>query len=79
MKLINIIAMIGIIGSSSVLAADPSTKFAATYTDTPALASVAVITDATVDSVVVDSKQGYTLATIKVPQGKELLMGVSAE
>lgn len=79
MKLRNIIALIGIIGSSSVLAAGPSAKFAATYTDTPALASVAVITDATEDTVVVDSKQGYTLATIKVPQDKELLVGVSAE
>jgi hypothetical protein len=28
---------------------------------------------------VVDSKQGYTLATIKVPQDKELMVGVSAE
>ena len=59
--------------------AGPSAKFAATYTDTPALSSVAVITDATVDTVVVDSKEGYTLATIKVPQDKELLVGVSAE
>jgi len=59
--------------------AGPSAKFAATWTDTPALASVAVITDATVDTVVVDSNTGYTLATIKVPQDKELLIGVSAE
>ena len=59
--------------------AGPSAKFAATWTDTPALASVAVITNATVDTVVVDSKTGYTLATIKVPQDKELLVGVSAE
>jgi len=59
--------------------AGPSAKFAATWTDTPALASVAVITDATVDTVVMDTKSGYTLATIKVPQDKELLVGVSAE
>jgi len=59
--------------------AGPSAKFAATWTDTPALASVAVITDATADTVVVDSNTGYTLATIKVPQDKELLVGVSAE
>lgn len=59
--------------------AGPSAKFAATWTDTPALASVAVIEDATVDTVVTDSHTGYTLATIKVPQDKELLVGVSAE
>lgn len=59
--------------------AGPSAKFAATWTDEPALASVAVITDATADTVVVDSHTGYTLATIKVPQDKELLVGVSAE
>ena len=64
---------------STSVCAGPSAKFAATWTDWPALASVAVITDATVDTVVVDSKMGYTLARIKVPQDKELLVGVSAE
>lgn len=59
--------------------AGASAKFAATWTDDPALASVAVITDSTVDAVVVDEHVGYTLATIKVPQDKELLVGVSAE
>jgi hypothetical protein len=58
----------------------PSAKFAATWTTEPGLASVAVINDATVDTVVVDGPHtGYTLATIKVPQDKELLVGVSAE
>lgn len=71
--------LIGALSSATVLAAEPSAKFAATWTDTPALASVAVITDSTVDNVVVNSKNGYTLATIKVPQDKELLVGVSAE
>lgn len=59
--------------------AGPSAKFAATWTTVPALESVAVINDAVVDTVKVDSKDGYTLATIKVPQGKELLVGLSAE
>ena len=59
--------------------AGASAKFAATYTDTPSLSSVAVITDATVDTVELDTKHGATLATIKVPQDKELLVGVSAE
>ena len=64
--------------STSVFAG-PSAKFAATWTDTPALASVVVIKDATMDTTVVDSKMGYTLARIKVPQDKELIVGVSAE
>ena len=64
--------------STSVFAG-PSAKFAATWTDWPALASVAVIKDATMDPTDVDSKIGYTLARIKVPQNKELLVGVSAE
>jgi hypothetical protein len=59
--------------------AGPSAKFAATWTDSPALASVVIINDATEDTVLVDSHTGYTLATIKVPQDKELLVGVSAE
>ena len=60
-------------------AGEPSAKFAATWTTEPGLESVVVITDATVDTVMVDSNTGYTLATIKVPQDKELLIGVSAE
>lgn len=70
-------ALIVLLATSSM--ASPSAKFAATWTEEPALASVAVITDATADTVLVDSNVGYTLATIKVPQDKELLIGVSAE
>jgi hypothetical protein len=65
--------------SGIALAETPSAKFAATWSTEPGLASVAVIENATVDSVVTDSKTGYTLATIKVPQDKELMVGVSAE
>jgi len=61
------------------MAGPPSAKFAATWTTKPGLESAVVITDATTDTVLVDSNSGYTLATIKVPQGKELLIGVSAE
>lgn len=75
-----IVAAVGLTSFSVTSAmAGPSAKFAATWTDKPALASVAVITDATEDTRVVDSNVGYTLATIKVPQDKELLVGVSAE
>jgi hypothetical protein len=59
--------------------AAPSAKFAATYSTSPALASVVSIDDATIDTKLVDSKTGYTIATIKVPQDKELMVGLSAE
>jgi hypothetical protein len=60
--------------------AGPSAKFAAVYgNDGPYVVSTAVIEDATVDSVDSDSNTGYTFATIKVPQQKELLIGLSAE
>ena len=61
------------------MAGPPSAKFAATWTTEPGLESAVIITDASTDTVLVDSKTGYTLATIKVPQDKELLIGVSAE
>jgi hypothetical protein len=57
----------------------PSAKFAATWTQELGLESVVVITDANVDTVLVDADTAYTLATIKVPQDKELLVGISAE
>ena len=83
MKMKKITCTLAALGISAFAAeaamAGASAKFAATYTDSPALSSVAVITDATADAVVVDSKDGYTMATIKVPQDKELLVGVSAE
>ena len=83
MKMKNISYAVAVLGISTFAAgsamAGGAAKFAATWTDEPALASVAVITDATVDTVVVDENAGYTLATIKVPQDKELLVGVSAE
>lgn len=68
--------------AGSALAGTPSAKFAATWTTEPGLESVVDITDAVVDTsgpLYVDSNTGYTLATIKVPQDKELLVGVSAE
>jgi len=58
--------------------AGPSAKFAATYTTEPALASVAVVSGSS-DASDFDINAGFTLATIKVPQDKELLVGVSSE
>ncbi len=68
-----------ILSASAPAFAAPSAKFAATYTNDPIVSSVAVISNAFVDTVVVDSDTAQTLATIKVPQDKELLVGVSAE
>lgn len=66
--------------TESAMAGPPSAKFAATWTTEPGLESMVVITDAKADKkVMVEPNSGYTLATIKVPQGKELLIGVSAE
>lgn len=60
--------------------AAPSAKFAATYSTSPALASIVNLEGVTVDTpVMVDEKTGHTLATIKVPQDKELMVGISAE
>ena len=60
--------------------AAPSAKFAAVYGDGgPYVVSTAIITDAVVDTVDSDSNTGYTFARIKVPQDKELMIGVSAE
>lgn len=63
--------------AGSAIAGQPSAKFAATWSTVPALASVAVIPDT--ETISVGPRTGYTLATIKVPQDKELLVGVSAE
>lgn len=60
--------------------AGPSAKFAATWGgERPNVVSVAVVEDATVDTLDLDINAGYTLTTIKVPEQKELLLGVSAE
>jgi hypothetical protein len=63
------------------MAGPPSAKFAAAWTTKPGLESVVVIPETGIDTeeVLVDPNSGYTLATIKVPQDKELLIGVSAE
>jgi hypothetical protein len=74
-----VIATLAVFVASTAFAGPPSAKFAATWTTEPGLESVVVITDASTDTVMVDSNTGYTLATIKVPQDKELLVGVSAE
>lgn len=65
---------------SGAAVAGPSAKFAAVYgNDGPYVKSMAVIEDATQDTVASDENTGYTFATIKVPQDKELLVGLSAE
>lgn len=60
--------------------AGPSAKFAATYHHGGVnVVSMAVIEDSSVDAIAFDRNTGHTLATIKVPQDKELLVGLSAE
>lgn len=63
---------------SAATFAGPSAKFAATWTTGPALASVASVSGSD-DATDFDINAGYTLATIKVPQDKELLVGISSE
>ena len=69
----------------SVGAMAQSAKFAATYTDEPSLSTSAIATCEWADGVTTgnchddSTKSGHTLAVIKVPQDKELLVGVSAE
>jgi hypothetical protein len=71
--------------AASVLAAGsamagPSAKFAATYHHGGMnVVSMAVIKDSDADARTIDRNAGYTLARIKVPQDKELLVGLSAE
>ena len=65
--------------AGSAIAGQPSAKFAAAWTTKPGLKTAVIIEEATADKKMVDSNAGYTLATIKVPQDKELLVGVSAE
>ena len=89
MKLQNILtttAIASAILSTSVFAA-PSAKFAAVYSNDASLATIAQATNSTAlvdaggDATVSDSQaySGHTLATIKVPEQKELMVGLSAE
>jgi len=76
------IVLTSVLLSASSFAGTPSAKFAATYTETPSLSVTATVTcDGTLNEVCTADQAlvGQTLATIKVPQGKELLVGVSAE
>jgi len=77
--IIGTLGLVSFFACSAMAEGQASSKFAATWTDTPGLMSVAIITDAVEDTVKVNSNTGYTLATIKIPQDKELLVGISAE
>ncbi len=65
--------------AGSAMAGQASAKFAATWSTEPGVASVAYIPDTSTDAIDLDWNMGYTLAKIKVPQDKELLVGLSAE
>jgi hypothetical protein len=64
--------------SAGALAA-PSAKFAAVYGDGGPYVVSQITVSGTVDASAFDENDGYTFAKIKVPQGKELLVGLSAE
>ena len=77
--LTNAIIAASVLAAGSAMAG-PSAKFAATYHHGGMnVVSMAVIEDSDEDAVVFDENTGYTLAVIKVPQDKELLVGHSAE
>lgn len=78
MNLLLLTAITGAIGSTSALAG-PSAKFAATWseTDSPKVVSLNVSGSDTMRPI--PPQQGYVITTLKVPQDKELLIGVSAE
>ncbi len=81
-RLLISIVLTSVVLSASSFAGTPSAKFAATYTNAPMLSVSAMVTcDGTENEVCIAdaSDSGHTLATIKAPQGKELLVGVSAE
>jgi len=66
--------------AGTAFAGTPSAKFAATWgCDRVNVVSVAETGYVGEDTFVVDFNKGYTLATIKVPQDKELMIGLSAE
>ena len=72
--------MIGLVAASVMLAGPAlaqSAKFAATYDDSRF--SVVSVIDSDTQPNDCNFNDGYTFATIKVPQDKELLVGVSAE
>lgn len=75
---------ISLIIASTLLAgsaqAAPSAKFTAVYGNQgPYLTSMVEVTGQTVDVTAFQQNEGFTFATIKVPQDKELLIGVSSE
>ena len=75
--------LISIVLTSTLISAGamaaPSAKFAAVYGDGGPYVVSQVTVEGTADASAFDENDGFTFARIKVPQGKELLVGVSAE
>jgi len=79
-KHLSIIFVLLFVVAGSIMAGEPSAKFAASYSYGPSLEVAVDIPYSDVDvPEMVNSAAGFTLARIKVPQDKELLVGVSAE
>ncbi|MCX8895591.1 hypothetical protein [Vibrio parahaemolyticus] len=71
-------AITGALGSTSALAG-PSAKFAATWSTNPAQIVALNFENYDTNELVAPEKHGHVITTLKVPQDKELLIGVSAE
>ncbi|WP_243977937.1 hypothetical protein [Vibrio natriegens] len=71
-------AITGALGSTSALAG-PSAKFAATWSTNPAQIVALNFENYDTNEIVAPEKHGHVITTLKVPQDKELLIGVSAE
>ncbi|MDG2596215.1 hypothetical protein P7M64_05845 [Vibrio parahaemolyticus] len=71
-------AITGALGSTSTLAG-PSAKFAATWSTNPAQIVALNFENYDTNELVAPEKHGHVITTLKVPQDKELLIGVSAE
>jgi hypothetical protein len=74
-------AALAMIAAAPVFAqGQPSAKFAAVWSDNPLIAQTTASTcDADVDNFEESSATGALLATMKMPSGKEILAGISAE
>jgi hypothetical protein len=76
--LVGLIMVSGLVSVSS-FAGTPSSKFAATWTKGISVVSVIDLNDCAIDCSDLNLNAGFKVATIKVPQDKELLAGLSAE
>lgn len=78
-RILNSVVLASAMFSVAAMAATPSAKFAAVYGTSGPYVVSEIEVSGTVDASDFDENDGYTFARIKVPQDKELLVGLSAE